>query len=611
MTGTVTIMNCVDEMGYRVLVDNLDEGSRICPVIGTAAATWFSQVLRKVGISYDLQLFNSDHAPNTPIASAIHRHNGAVTGRAGHIVVALSGQEWPGLHYAKVVRAPLYIASENSKTVKGIIESSGAHVVSVILGTAQLDWESFNVIERLQSDNRLDVGFIASHDLISLVNLINKINVYRRQPSSRVTHIVRTEHATEKLDQDNVQVIPYEMSTPKTISEGIDTDLLTLVGHGRDDIFWLTNGAICGRVNTARTFRFGSFGRADFPAVPACSYNGVCFKPDLELIPAWSINARHVFAYSCYSARVDNGLYERPYNLAFGFLDGIAASVLGTSTIVSEPEYLHFYYTALLLQGVALGEAARVIRTTYSRTRRGHEWSFFLLGDPSWKLTKRTVPVINDSLTRYVKKWILPPGTWLVRFAISNSLARDLNEGRLRLVLGSKPHRQLYAVPQQSDHESYLDVFGQDSLSPELYIRLVNGSMPRISAAENLDEIALVKFGISRKNQNTIRELKSLAWELVKNNVRDRIDWSAHVHKSSRKYTEMLSAFSMEMVETIIARTHANGFSWDDQCMVNGYEFVGTTGASDPCPGCSRPTNVLRYRHGVSPRFERHFVTCP
>lgn len=174
------------------------------------------------------------------------------------------------------------------------------------------------------------------------------------------------------------------------------TSAVSLIGHGRDDVFHLNDTVIC---------PIGAH-RVDDPEAatsyaPVCAFTGRCYRPEVageDIVLSGRIRADAVFTNSCMGMRVDEGLYPREYLLAHGFIRGTAAAYLATGHVINGLLKLNDIFHTACGAGRSLGETATIIND-HLRYERADLPYYTLLGLPWIRLA---VPGRERSWDGYV-----------------------------------------------------------------------------------------------------------------------------------------------------------------------------------------------------------------
>ena len=475
-----------------------------------------------------------------------------------------------------------------------------------------------NAIQNYYKKNGKDFyfGFITARDEWSMLWLIMKNIVYIDNEIERYITVDRLDHNAKVIyGNEYLKIIPYNMSDLNTIKEEVMdncADLLSAIGHGRDDIFWLKDGAICGKCNNKNIGSF--YGKKN---VPSCFYTNKCFKSkDTGLVYANQIAARNIFANACYSSKVEEGLFADDFNIVFSYIDGHAASYLGSSFMIAGQRVMNYYYIAQMLSGINIGNVAYNVSSFYLNYHLGHELAFFLIGDPNYSIKKclqpyRDVLVENKNNNEY----IIENQTNLVTITFPNlDTAKQIIEINKRINISFSNNKNFYFAFRMDNEKAYLDIFGKIQLKPGV-LAISTEDFPYINlkTIKNFEAILGVGIYPTSKFKSLLIETKELANKIAKEkkyrlcNVKD----INVLYKRMENYNEKIITLSKIVLQYVIEHTHNNGFSLNDLYLENGLNFLSSySEKKEKCPNCGRDLYVLKYNHDLYSCLDSELYNC-
>jgi hypothetical protein len=155
--------------------------------------------------------------------------------------------------------------------------------------------------------------------------------------------------------------------------------LMSAFAHGRDDVLHMHDTVVCARHPEKITDP-----GADLSRHPVCAFTGECFRYGVsaeQILRADQMQVDAVFANSCMSWRVGDGLFPYDYLLPTGFLRGAAAGYVGIPQLLRGVAKLNEFFHAASEAGASLGEATALVNDhlRYEQTEPPY---FTLLGLP-------------------------------------------------------------------------------------------------------------------------------------------------------------------------------------------------------------------------------------
>lgn len=400
--------------------------------------------------------------------------------------------------------------------------------------------------------------------------------------------INRVDFTTETTIQtENSCYIPRKLATKENfVAEIQDKDLLSFIGHGRDELIWITDGVICpGKCNAK-----------DNPSrQTCCQITNECFKNPIDIIKISDIKVRHIFINACSSGKMTSGVYGLSYNVARQFMVNNAVTYIGTPFLASCCPSLNSFYEVLIKQGYSIGEICKKINDVYNIYNYGQGISFFLYGDPDYMLTERKqIPVFDFKFDTTHTVIALESNYDVVKIKISDMTIEDFLNYRKGISIKAKDIKQLNAIffPVSGKCiEGY--IFGSGcALKGQLSLEMFE--LPSFDVGTISEYRFLVEMGLSTprlknyyyESMNSVQnyhseELDSLFQvnSVYPKNYSKRLKIFDRYQKLSSQYTELL--------QNKIAK---KGFAFDAQCMESGFRFEKKLSGEQVCPYCHSKT---------------------
>ncbi|MCL5046170.1 MAG: hypothetical protein M1598_05180, partial [Actinobacteria bacterium] len=386
--------------------------------------------------------------------------------------------------------------------------------------------------------------------------------------------------------------------------QGEPYNILSIIGHGRDDLLWLADGALCGRSRHPVT--------AGEAKLPACAQTGLCFKPTTRTLPVWKLLVRHIFVNSCYGGKVSETLFDPAFSLGLALLDGHVITCLGSTSMVDGREFLNHLYIALLKSGVSTGEAAAFVNQAYADAGLGHPYAYYLLGDPT-----------QQAFSHQAIMFELPPEGWLVtnipRTSLvildcgSEELGQMVRSGRVRLTASTDRRQTIYGVFRKTAKGNLLYLFSNQDLGPGRFeVRVEQGRAFNFAAVESLGHLDLLKINPDQSVMHTISDLRGMGLNLARD-VKyglTMVSKTREIYERHGRFEEKVREVARRLAAHLLERIHAKGWALDEHSLDQGVFFDRYEETETPCPNCDRPLYLLRYKHAAASAVRRVYHTC-
>lgn len=614
-----TIIVCKSLEEYKAAIENYDINN-FYPILDGVSTNKLYDVLKIQNIKYSINKFNNELKSKSDITNLCTDLN---TGNKDNVILVFGNNDayiWTAYYQAKLTNSYIYILKDEKELIN-YIKCTKFKFVTIISEHKLLTVKLISSISEIQL-NRLRrkefyVGYLTARDIYGLTSLIIKNHIYNKDNLYKALTINRLDYNTKKiLSSENVDVYPVNMTDVKFIEDDLKTknrSFLTMIGHGRDDIYWLNNGAICGQ-----SCYYDNSNESLTKGKPSCFYTGKCFKRDMTVFHAYDIASRNVFVNACYSSKIEEGLFSDNFNLVFAFLDGHAVSYLGSSFMVNGAEYMNYYYIAQAMSGIELGNISLNISKIYLDYGLGHPLSYFLIGDPTSKvkegIAKIELDIIKDTNNEYHTYYDISKDTYLISLKFDDIDANKkflTNEYKLEVKSNNK---NLYAVFRKTDKNVFLDIFSSTIISKgSLEVNFVKYYAIDKLAIRNFESMVGIGICPSSKFKSVLTETKDVAANMSKTNITQISDIRKmnNFYKKIDKLNNRILSLSETILNYLVEQVHTKGYTWDDQCLSNGLQYKKYKNINtEKCINCNRELYEIDYQHEFYTELYRKYYCC-
>ena len=465
-------------------------------------------------------------------------------------------------------------------------------------------------------------SILTARNIEALLSLIIRNDIFKHNDLRVYKHINRLDHTNKEiLKCDNLTIYPFDHATldnlKKDFIENVN-NVVTVIGHGRDDLFWLNDGGICARRYGDKNHDYDGKSR-----YPSCAYNNRCFKDDLKRVQAYDISTRHLFIDCCNSAKIEGCVFESDYNILFSFLDGHVVSYLGAPCVVNGQDFLNYYYMAQLLSNIPIGVAAARVNNCYEDCRLGSGTAYYLIGDCTVTLPgginviEESIDEFNDNIEH---KFQLKDDVYMFRILINGAGLIDLiTSFRYRLTIYSSAGQTLYGVLRNINNKTVIDVFSNSKIKKsDILLKLQKGRELNLEAIGNLENVLTVGFIPDNKFKPFLLETTQSGLKFTKVNRNQLFTFSSAsgIHKKLDKLHNRIDKLSEMLIKHLVDMIHEKGFSWDEHCLINGLVPVEMNKREEDieehyCPRCHKKLEKMKLEHELYNRFARIYEYCP
>ncbi|MBU3175927.1 hypothetical protein KPL47_06045 [Clostridium estertheticum] len=595
---------------YEMMVKNVIEG---CVVIGEYAYNDLCGILNMENLEYKYgdneTILNNTHGFINPVID--------VTGNS-RIIFCLEKDDWYWISYyhAKLTNSEIIIEEDVDRIINKI-EVSNYKYVTITGSPQRLTQSVINKIQMYQATKwgsleEFYFGILTARNIETFSFVIAKNDVYKRYVEEEKSMIIdRTDFSIEEIiDDDEITILGYKNATVDNLKKYLNKasyNYLSIVGHGRDDIIWMTEGSLCAKSKYQK--------QNDSEFLPSCAYVNECFRDNMTVMPMWSIKVKHIFACSCFSLKTNEALFGLNYSLLYSALDGNVVSYLGSPNIVDGKSFLNYFYIALLKSGFTLGESSGVVNRTYWDYGFGFESGYFLVGDPTFqpefnKNPYRVDEIIN--LNSYQEYNV--PESYLIIIKISdNSIVKDFFEGKVRIIVSNDENQKIYGVLRCFTSNTYLYLFSNGKIKAgKVYISVKLDNKFDYSEVENLEYINVLYEKIGQEISNEIKIAKQIALNVCCEKKENFYIFSntKKLYNRYKKYQDKSDIIQFNITKLLNDLTDSKGFSFGENCISTGLEYKEHS-IDLHCNNCGRQLYIFNYAHPMYKGLKRTYYMCP
>lgn len=588
--------------------------------------------LKKEEIEYEIKNFNEDKVKiddfEEYIKKAVDDNN--VDANSDSVIFALNSDRYLinlALYHAKLSASKIILVNDK-ESILDLLRKNKYRFVVFMFEKKDVNIEFLLEVEKIKNnkdkiDDSFVYGVLTAKNQYILNALIIKNDIFKRNSLNDYVNIIRTDYLSEEV-QHNGNITEYSFHTANTdkIEEAIcgkPLNVLSIIGHGRDDVIWLSDGCICGK--SKYNFDKTEKDESKKHCRPACSYVDECFKKGGKIINSYNVNARHLFVNSCKGSKIEKSVFLEKYNTVFSFFEGHAISHMGCNSTIRGQEVSNFYYVAQLRAGIPLGVICENINKMYRSQGLALTEMFFLLGDPQFTNYTKGEKVefsIDESNLHSGKneyKFEIDKDTELISIKIP---IKELEENFYNLdtrIMAYINNKKVYCSFRTCKGENILDIFSNSTISKgTLTLIIINDSKFKVDYLYNLTNFLDIDLG-DNKIKLLLNESKDVTLKLMSKykfymNRLDRIykDIYTKINKMEKRYM----VISEKLIDFLIEKTHYKGFSWEDHISLNG---VGCDGydlnSLHVCSNCGRQLHRAYYSHIYNKKIKRVQYQCP
>ncbi len=428
-------------------------------------------------------------------------------------------------------------------------------------------------------------GIIIGKTIGEIANHIYKNFVAQFIKNFNIVTINRVDQLSAEENYKNFHYIPRKQATPENVKNNlIDKNnlALTIMGHGRDELIWLTNGCICGK---------SKFHDCDYEFTPNCVFNEKCFKKDTEIINAGDIKSNHIFVNCCCSGKISRSVFGEYYNILYSLLETNIITYIGSPFLVNGSEAIIYYYNALLNSGYHLGRICRLLNDFYTDYKIGQNNVYMLFGDPLTKNNYFNEPLLIECDINDAEKIIfnLESEISIIVINLNKNLTDEFFEYELEISAKNSRKDNIYAHVKRDRISglTQLIIFSSSYLKEGEYTIYFN-------KREKFDFISIRKYnylidlglGEPKLKNFLIESIRSIS-NYLSNKSLERLDNINNTNYSKlNKIFVRIQELSKEFTSYIRNKIQYSGFAFDDFCLSSGFSLNNSVLSEKNCPYC-------------------------
>ena len=486
--------------------------------------------------------------------------------------------------------------------------------------------DALSVIERLAAADRSEspgeydvgcpVGFLHARSAAALDALSARLPpvASRTEPHLDDVMVDSTLGSAVHEPAPGLVVLPYHGIKASDIRRAGPMRILAVTAHGMSDHVYLDSDYICGRVrDPARVPR----GLGFLPSCMAEPYKCL-FRPDGHALPAYELQAQHLFVNSCGSSQFEQGEFGPDFSIWYAALEGHARSYVGTLRWKDGHGLEALLYRHLLNAGYPLGLAVAIL----NKVLAGHHLEdgpvYCLLGDPLDRVSSARPPAAAAEINSPASSLAYRGG--YARYIIKDStLISAWRAGRLLIHARERAPIFFSAVP--SSREPAVHVFAASYADHDGKIT-VRADDCRPLAARMEDIAATVStclnpgLGIAGMYPNAVRQgggenIQNRIlhiWRLFRRSATDPLS-VPRLFRSYQRLEREICDMDEATATELLSRIKRSVYSISDHYR-DTFELVGVN-SSRKCPRCRVPASQRVLRSLIDSSVGRMELVCP
>lgn len=444
----------------------------------------------------------------------------------------------------------------------------------------------------LQNDSgtenaEFNIGFITARNYWSLLFWINKLLVCDKIESNNVVIVNRVDKTSQEMASENgITYIPYMAASKDNVIKATkkNTSALTLIGHGRDELIWLTNAILCGKCDNL--IQEGEM------YTPNCVQNGKCFKEETDVMKVADLNCYNVFINACCSAKMSRAVFGDTYNLMYAFSESNAANYIGTPFLANGCEALNYYYTAMLKANFQMGEIIKLLNRLYNSYEFGEKNSYFLFGDPITSFGDDTNKLrINMEIKEGISEFNITKNIWLIELHFKGDIFSDFINYKRDILIKNQENDKLFChiFYNKKENLTVFHVFSVFGIKRGKYYLLNNLrkdiKMEDISELQCWFELGFLDSKLKNYYYESLNSAKNYYQTELFSRIRiDNINLTNYSKRE--KITKRRMKLFYDFTESFINKIHTKGLAFDEACLANGFVVQRREGIRSQCPYC-------------------------
>lgn len=471
------------------------------------------------------------------------------------------------------------------------------------------DIDIIEQIENIVSMNNwsLNIGIIWGNGRDDLLYKLNKIILCSDEKCQRMVIVDRTDRKSEQSIFEDYRVyVPHANSSKNNFEEAISekAEVLAFVGHGRDELLWLTQGVLCAGPKNVVGKR-----------VPNCNNCGECFKQNVDIMKISDVNVTNCFIQSCTGGNMTGTIYGREYGLLDNFWDNNVVSYISTPYLCNEFNPLVHYYAAQVAVGRGMGEITKKINDYYFDYGVGNRNEFFLVGDPEYKVQSKYDEkrvIVSADLEEF--EILLDEKSPLMIIEVRNLSIKDFFSLEKEVVIHNSAGQVIYSniYNDENANKSLIEIFTNGILAEGKYkIKIKNRravNLMGISEIEYVYEIGVMDQSSKRFYEESFRVIKN--FDITQNTLMANSSQIAnHVYTKYDKLVNRIYKIDEQINNTLRNKVQKNGLLFDELCLSEGFKYSDKKLSNRKCPYCNG-TLTEKYISNKINRISRVHLFC-
>ncbi len=468
-------------------------------------------------------------------------------------------------------------------------------------------------------------GILTGRNAEILNALIVKNDIFKTSFSDEYVLINRTDYNTKDLKQEgNTTTMFYHNASTEVlrkIQEKHPINALSVIGHGRDDVIWMTDGCICGR---SKLQGLANEEEKDKLSLPLCAHENRCFMREGNIFYAHEVEARHLFVNACKSSKLGGCVFDESFNTAFSFFEGHAITHIGCNATIMGQETSNYYYEAQMRLGINLGRITANLSKMYIDQGMPLSEAYYLLGDPTFcnvsSGQSEKFEIDKLQLDGEEKRFEFEVEKDLEILEIDLSIS-NLEKAFFNLewqLMGYFTEQRAWGVFHKSgEGKTMLRVFSDYTIKAgeKFTLMLQKRSDYQPERIFNYSQVLDMGF-VDNKLKLPILETKEVASKLFGRYEHD-MNILDHVYKDTYKKLDKLfkrvPVLNKLLVDYFVEKTQKTGFCWEEYVSINGMKFKewNMEQTHGRCSNCNRLLFRKEYYHMYNQQIKRYQYDCP
>ncbi|MGE7997635.1 hypothetical protein ACQKOF_02935 [Lysinibacillus sp. NPDC093190] len=555
-------------------------------------------------------------------------HNSDIITNSCIISIGNDECKWISLLHAKLTKQNLYF-SENIYEAVELMEKESKDkkyftfvTTANYIKTEEIAYFSECKNSVLKKGKEIFFSFLVHKTVAQLSEFVVRLKIYTQYKTGKTVHIDRVN--INNSDANNTIEGQYNFYNSRVndikdsfIEETLE--IFSFIGHGRDEFVWLQDGIICGKSANIRTnYEFTN------QSMPSCYYTGKCYKTDLNILPGYEIDAKHIFMNSCFSGLLDDSSYGLEYNIMYSLLEKNTMSYLGSTCAVDGKSFLNYYYLSQIKSGIPLGIAASNVNDALNNFKLGHTWSYYLVGECAYALdTLYETKQINlhelnsekiDDITHYTIDVENPFGVISLKFDNSKILEEYIDFST-RIEVTSNIKQEIYGIFRRSGDLYILDIFTDGAINPsEIKIKIKEAVPFYPKIIEYLKQVNTFGVFFGKQFESLLKETSDIIHKFSKN-YKYELPVLSNNKKLYRKLSnieERISKLNNMILSRLQELISEKSFSLEETLLENGVRFNNNNHrTNEKCPNCNKDICINEYSHEFLLDTTWFYYCCP